>query len=120
MPYVSFDSAENSYLAYILAGAFWLFFISGFLCLIPVSAHRKWDKKIKKKKGVAFFRFFRNKPAVIFDVLMISGIITLILSVLIIRTAPGWVTLAGTFTTVLSLEMHGLFNGRNYEYLYGS
>jgi len=37
----------------------------------------------------------------------------------IIRTLPEITTLAGTFTTVFSLEMHCMLNGKNYEWLFG-
>ena len=68
--------------------------------------------------GIPFLRFFKNKLAIVFDLLLFLGVITLITSLLIMRTLPAEVTLAGTFITVLSLEMHGLFNGKNYEWLY--
>jgi len=117
MPLGSFESENGSFLAYFLASAFWLFFILGFLFLLPVNVHRKKDRRLRRRSGIAFFSFFRNKPAAVFDIFLIIGIIMLVVSLMIIRTMPGWVTLAGTFITVFSLEMHGLFNGKNYEYI---
>ena len=117
MPYGSFETDSGTLLAYFLAIVFWLFFILGFIFLIPVSKRRKSDKRYRRRSSFALLRFFSNRPAGVFDILLILGAATLIISLFFIRTLPGWVTLAATFTTVLSLEMHGLFNGRNYEYL---
>jgi len=118
MPYGSFEPDGNRQLAFSLAGVFWLFFVLGFLFLIPIGKQRRNDRRYLYYSGFPFFRFFSNKPAVFFDVLLIAGIVTLAVSLFVIRTLPGWVTLTGTFATVLSLKMHGLFNGKNYSYLY--
>ena len=118
MPLGSFEPEGNSVLAYFLAGAFWLFLLMGFAFLFPISRRRKKNKDNRSLRGFTYFRFFSSKPALFFDTMLIIGIITLIVSLFIVRTLPGWVTLAGTFTTVFALEMHGLFNGKNYQWLY--
>ena len=117
MPLGSFEPEGNRLLAYSLAGVFWLFFIMGFVFLIPISRQRRSEKQYKYIKGFTFIRFFNNKPAMLFDAMLIISIITLVISLFVARTLPGWVTLAGTFGTVFFLEMHGLFNGKNFEYL---
>ena len=114
MPLASKDGI--SALSYVLAVLFWLFFILGFIFLRPISRRRKSDRKYRKKGGFALIRFFSNRPAQIFDVLMIAGLITVILS-LIIHTIPDWITFPAVFVFVFSLEMHGIFNGKNYEYM---
>ena len=116
MPYGSFQQDGNQTLAYILAAAFWLFFVLGFVFLRPVSRQRKKDRKYKSNGGIALLRFFSNKSALIFDALLIAGIFTLILT-FVIPTLPGWITTAAIFTALFSAEMHGVFNGRNYEYI---
>ena len=116
MPLGSFEQDGKQTLAYILAAAFWLFFVLGFVFLHPVSKQRKKDRKYKGKNGIALLRFFSNKPAQVFDALLIVGIFTLILT-FVIPSLPGWVTLAATFTALFSAEMHGVFNGKNYAYL---
>ena len=116
MPFGSFEQDGKQTLAFILAAVFWLFFISGFVFMLPISKQRKRDRSFKSKSGIALLRFFSNKPALVFDALLIAGIFVLLLT-FIFRTMPGWITLAATFTAVFSLEMHGLFNGRNYEYM---
>ena len=119
MPLGSFEPDGNSQLAYSLAGVFWLFLIMGLAFTFPVGRRRKKDKGRRNLYGFTFFRFFSNKPTLFFDAMLIIGIIALVVSLFIIRTLPGWLTLAGTFATVFALEMHGLFNGKNYEWLYG-
>ena len=117
MPWASFEQEGGKRAgAYILALAFWLFFIMGLVFLRPVSERRKKDKSYRSKSGTALLRFFSNKPALVFDALLIAGIFVLLLA-FIVRAVPGWITLAATFTAVFSLEMHGLFNGENYKYL---
>ena len=118
MPFGSFEPDGNIILAYILASAFWLFFVLGLLFVFLLSRLRYKDIKYARMDGIMFLRFFKNKVATIFDLLLFAGIITLVISLFIIRTLPSEVILAATFTTVLSLEMHGLFNGKNYEWLY--
>ena len=116
MPLASFEAEGLGALSYILAAVFWIFFALGFIFLRTVSNQRKKDKSYRNKSGIAFLRFFSNKPALIFDALLIAGVITLSLT-FIIRNLPGPLMLGGTFATVFSLEMHGLFNGRNYEWI---
>ena len=116
MPFGSFQQDGNQTLAYILAAAFWSFFIMGFVFMRPVGKQRKKDRKYRNKGGISLFRFFSNKPAIVFDGLLIAGVLTLILT-FVIQTLPGWVTLAAIFTALFSAEMHGVFNGRNYEYI---
>jgi len=116
MPFGSFQQDGKQTLAFVLALAFWLFFIMVFVFLLPVSKRRKQDRKYRSKGGIGLLRFFSNKPAIVFDALLIAGIIALILT-FIIPPLPGWITTAAIFTAVFFLEMHGLFNGRNYAYL---
>jgi len=118
MPYASFEQDGDVYLAYILASAFWAFLLAGIVFSLIISKYRRENILFSRMKGIVFLRFFRNIPATVFDVLLIVGIISLVVSLLIIRTLPSWLTLAGTFITVFSLEMHALLNGKNYEWLF--
>jgi len=118
MPFGSFEPDGNVMLAYILAITFWLFLVMGIFFVLLLSRQRFKDMKYARMDGIMFLRFFKNKLAVVFDLLLLAGILTLVLSLIIIRTLPAEVALAGTFITVFSLEMHCLFNGKNYEWLY--
>ena len=119
MPFGSFEPDGNILLAYILAGVFWLFFILGIVFFLILNRLRKKDITFARTGAIGLLRFFRNIPAGVFDTLLIIGIAALIVSLLIIRTLPEITTLAGTFTTVFSLEMHCMLNGKNYEWLFG-
>jgi len=118
MPLGSFEPDGNVILAYSLAILFWLFLALGFFFVRLLGRWRVKNTKSAPIGGILFLRFFKNRISIVFDLLLIVGIITLVTSMTLIRTLPAAVTLAGTFTTVLSLEMHGLFNGKNYEWLY--
>jgi len=118
MPNASFEHDGDVYLAYFLAFAFWTFLLAGIVFTLIIGKYRRKNILFSKMSGIVFLQFFRNVPAIIFDVLLIAGIISLVVSLLIIRTLPSWLTLAGTFTTVFSLEMHALLNGKNYEWLF--
>jgi len=118
MPLGSFEPDGNIMLAYILAGAFWLFLILGIVLMFVIGAKRRKDKLFTDTGGIAFLRFFKNRPAIVFDLLLIASILSLVVSLLYIRTLPAAITLAGTFTMVFSLEMHAVLNGKNYEWSY--
>ena len=113
---VTLSAGGNRTLLYIFAVTFWLFFILGFVFLRPIGKQRKKDRQYKGKSGIGLLRFFSNKPALVFDSLLIAGALALILA-FIFPKLPGWMITAATFTLVFSAEMHGIFNGNNYEYL---
>ena len=120
MPFASFEQDGNVYPAYFLATAFWAFLALGIVFSLIIVKQRKKDIlfSITGKGGVVFLRFFKNIPAIFFDVLLIAGTLSLVVSLLIVPTLPSWMTLAGTFITVFSLEMHALLNGKNYKWLF--
>ena len=123
MPMVSIADDGNPMPAYILASAFWFFLAAGIVITILIGIQRKKDKSYTDKGGIALLRFFthipKNKPGLIFDLLLAIGVITLSLSSAI-RTMPDWMILGGTFTAMLSLEMHGVLGGKNYEWIFKS
>jgi len=120
MPFSSFEQDGDVLLAYILAIVFWTFLLFGIVFILIVGKQRRKDLlfSLTGKGRIVFLRSFKNKPAIVFDVLLIVGILSLVVSLLVIRTLPSWLTLAGTFTSVFSLEMHALLNGKSYEWLF--
>ena len=116
MPMATSGESGVNPLLYVLAVIFWIGFIMGFVFLLPISRQRKIDRRYVGKGGIGLLRFFSNKPAAVFDILLIIGIIVLTIS-LILQTLPGGVMLTSIFVSVFGIEMHGLFNGKNYEYL---
>ena len=119
MPLVSFEQDCRRTFAFALAAVFWLGLIAGVVLQILVGNRRRDDINQTDERGIVLLRFFRNKPAVVSNIAMIIGIIMLALS-FIVNTYPQWLTTAGIFISVFSLEMHCVFNGRSYEYLYGT
>jgi len=117
MPLGSFEPDGNIHLAYFLASSFWAFLLLGIVFILILGKQRKRNILLARTGSIGLLRFFKNKPAIIFDVLLIAGILSLVISLVIIRTLPSWLTLVGTFTTVFSLEMHAVLNGKNYEWL---
>ena len=116
MPLASFEAEGGRTLAYALAATFWLGLIMGMAFQAPVSKRRKSDAKYPQARKRKLPRFFSNRPAAVFDTALIAGMIALALS-FAIGAYPQWLTTAAIFTSVFSLEMRCIFNGRNYEYL---
>lgn len=116
MPLTSFEREGTKVFAYLLAAAFWVFLILGFVFQHLLSRMRKRDGDLTSGGRVALLRFFSNRPFRIFDSLLIAGAAALFLTFLF-PALPGWITQTAIFMTVFSLEMHGVFGGRNYTYL---
>lgn len=105
-----------------LAILFWAGIVLGIVLTLIVRKKRMWDVKwnenylkTRKRRVPVFLHFFSNKPAIVFDSLLIAGSIALITSgVLLIPEGLVWIFV---FLTVFSLEMHCIFNGLNYKWL---
>jgi hypothetical protein len=100
----------------ILGIVFWIGLVAGFLFQIPITKARKADRKYKERHGIALFRFFSNKAAIVFDLALVISAVVAIAGVLVTEI-PDIVAFGGVFGFVFSLEMHGVFNGRNYAWL---
>ena len=118
-------SNEQGNMTVIYGAVFWAGFIAGFVFQIPIQRKRKRDSRYKRvDKRFLFLRFFRNKPAIVFDILLILGAFILVLctamfflKVAVFTVIGNMLTPAAVFAVLLSLEMHCLFNGKNYEYI---
>jgi sterol desaturase/sphingolipid hydroxylase (fatty acid hydroxylase superfamily) len=120
LPYVSLGESPESWqhtLGFVLGVVFWLGILGGVLFMRPISKKRKSDVEYNKiERKITFFRFFRNKPAILSDVLLIISVVVVI-AMFIAPTPPQIVLYRSIFGLVFSVEMHDVFNGRNYEYL---
>lgn len=112
MPLSSRSSNTEFRLPVIINGAvFWISFICGYLTLILA------NKQCKKINGsistgkVGLFRFFSNKYAIVFDMLMIISFIALILMA-IFGKSHYYIIFFILAILVLSINMHCIFNGR--------
>ncbi|MCL1904331.1 MAG: hypothetical protein FWF94_07930 [Oscillospiraceae bacterium] len=100
----------------ILGIVFWLGLIAGFVFMRPVSKARNADREYNGVKSPPFLRFFSNKPALIFDILLFISLTVTVIS-FSVTSFPQILSSGGVFGFVFSLEMHGVFNGNNYMYI---
>lgn len=109
---IDIDSSENIY--NILIGiVFWITLILG---IINLFLSRKNIQIKDMKKGIGLIRFFQNKIAVIFDVLLIISIIGLIILTL---ATDGTLYICYIFFSlvIFSFIMHCILNGKIFNYL---
>jgi len=117
IPLASFEGdTGRRAIAYTIGVVFWLGLILGFFFLFLINRERK---KGRYRKGLPFIWFFQNPVAIVFDVLLVLSTIGLFL-VLFIQGINQWISAAIIFAFVFSLEMHGMFNGKNFKYISNS
>lgn len=100
------------------------FGITAFLVCHSTSAIRK--KYEKDKNDISFTKimdriftlsFFKNKPAVVFDVLLLASFTIVGFSdSLGVLEKNEWIAFAFMIVFILSIEFHMVFNGKNYNY----
>ena len=92
---------------------FWLGLAGGIVLSVLLSKQRKAAGADEGKIGI--INFFSNKPAIVFDCLMIvSCIASIVFLVLQSQIFIGYISIALFF---FSLEMHCVLNGKNYKYI---
>lgn len=99
---------------YFIGIVFWVSLAAGIILMLLIERSRR---KVKAKNSLPLIRFFRNKIAAVFDILLIISFI----GVLIIFFVSGineWLTSGIIFSFLFSLKMHFVFNSENYIYVY--
>lgn len=98
---------------------FWIGLILGYVFLAVVNSHRK---RFEKKNGidgntnkVGAVTFFRNKPAILFDILFIVSLISTLIFMFVPFLDKG-IALILLSVCLFSLHMHCILNGKNYLY----
>lgn len=118
IPVLEIDNELNT----VFAVLFWVCLI---LCIASVMLSSKERQKIEKSKfkvkklkknHVGILKFFQNKEAVIFDVLLFASA-ALIIVLTIMKTEFEWLIAVGLFLWFISFNLHCLFNGKNYIYI---
>ncbi len=71
------------------------------------------NKDINNKIGL--ISFFSNKPAFVFDVILIVSFIAFVICLIINRMSNIATIIFSIF--IFSFEMHCVFNGKNYKYI---
>lgn len=122
MPYASEQKFNNFMMpVYIVGGTFWGFIFIGYGSLLLLNHLRKRRLRssvpniiIKRPPGI--FCVWTNLPAKIFDTLTVISLVGSIVVMIKFPTATRliFVLLAVFF---FSVNMHGLFNGKNYSYI---
>ncbi len=122
MPFAS-QQKENDFMipVYITGGFFWLFTMIGYGSFLILNHKRKINYKtcgdnanLNKRLGI--FCVWSNLPAKIFDILTGVSVVVLIIALLKDTTATQRIfSILAVF--FFSLNMHGLFNGANYNYI---
>ena len=90
----------------------------GYILLYCVNVMRKRQLGKKKSGGIRSFgllRFFRNAPALVFDVLLIVGLFGFVGFCFFNKGSYG--SFVFLFLSVLSLQYHAIFNGVNYRFI---
>lgn len=118
IPILEIDNVLNA----VFAVLFWVCLTFYIVSVILSSKERQKIEKSKfrvkklKKNYIGVIRFFQNKEAVIFDVLLFVSTALIIVSV-IMKTEFEWLIAVGLFLWFISFNLHCLFNGKNYIYI---
>lgn len=118
IPVFEIDNALNT----VFAVLFWMCLILYTVSLMLSSKERQKIEKSKfrvkklKKNHIGVIKFFQNKEAVIFDVLLFISTALIIVSI-ITKTEFEWLIAISLFLWFISFNLHCLFNGKNYMYI---
>lgn len=118
IPVLEIDNVLNT----VFAVLFWMCLILYIVSVILSSKERQKIEKSKfrvkklKKSHIGVIKFFQNKEAVIFDVLLFISTALIIVSI-IMKTEFEWLIAVGLFLWFISFNLHCLFNGKNYIYI---
>lgn len=108
------DYQKNGFtkvLGYLLPSVFWAGLVIGVIMQVVISVKLKG----KANNRVGIISFFKNKYALIFDILMIiSFIVTLILMILKINNFAAFLAIS---LMIFSFELHCVFNGKYFNYI---
>ena len=110
---------DNTVMEYAVGVAFWVFHIAAYVILIflgrtrkEILASRKSRRRLKAGPGA--ISFFRTPVGTAFDVLTAISIVLLVVLGILRMDYEWWYYLLIS-TAILSLQFHGMFNGRNYR-----
>lgn len=106
---------------YLIGGAFWFFHLLAYVLLIAVSQMRERIASKRKSRrrthaSIGLFTAFRTKVGTIFDILTLVSIALLVIFGLLNRDYEWWYYLLIS-TALLSFQLRGMFNGKNYRNL---
>lgn len=107
------SSGQTNRLIAVISGTlFWIGLILAIifsLYLNKITINKNNDNKI------VLIKFFSNKPAIVFDVLLIVSFIAFVICMIVNRMSN--IAIIIFCILIFSLEMHCVFNGKNYKYI---
>lgn len=114
-------SNENTRITTVAIGsAFWSLSVIGYALLISADIQRKWLIKNRGNGNAkmdclpGLVTFFSNIPATVFDVIMFTSLIALII-IAFTKWRYDYISYILLFLFYLSLNLHSIFNGRIYK-----
>lgn len=123
IPFVSVEgNSIQRIMAYVVAMFFWLAVISEIIIARQSSKIRaKMERRIYRNKqirlsSVGILSFFKNKEAMMADVLLFVSVVVLGI-VIWAKIVTTWIIICVVSILILSFNMHCILNGRNYRYI---
>lgn len=122
IPFVNVNSnGINGAFGYVVAVLFWLGIILETVFFAKLNHKRKQTKlqtkddkaTAKAKHRCGLVSFFSNTKAVVFDILLLVAIVFIAI-IIIFKILNVWVVMSSLAVGYFSLQMHCLFNGKNY------
>ena len=122
MPFASEQKFNNFMVpVYVVGGIFWGFIFISYGSLLILNHARKkhlkaYDSTTDTKRRPGIFCIWTNLPAKVFDTLMIISLLGGIFTLMKFPTETQliFILIAVFF---FSVNMHGLFNGKNYRFI---
>ena len=119
MPFGVQMADESMTLTYISGTMFWIGFIGTIVTAVCITASRCRSKDFRKEypdqKQLGLIHFFKNKPAIACDILMLVSLIGFIItSIWVEATIFPYIFLS---ILIFSFGMHCMLNGSNYIYI---
>lgn len=120
MPFIVTATNENKFLVVVVGVLFWGSAIAGCTSIVMANKERIWfvSKQLDEDVGMGcrpgIVTFFANIPATVADVSMLTSFV-LFTIVNFTEHKNSYLAYVLLFIFILSLNMHGLFNGRIYK-----
>lgn len=118
MPNAGKASIDGNRLPFLILGiSFWVTLFASYILFFIINSKRK--KNVKNKPGIknmGFFRINSNFLALIFDVLTFFSLIPML--IMMFASASNIILYVFAFVFVFSLQMHAIFNGQNFKYIF--
>ncbi len=109
--------------SFIIAALFWGSIVAEIIMVVLTSKERRYMEKQKYRSRVlgrsrpGALNFFKNRESVIADVILIISIVAIVVLVWKNINNPPWLITGSVAALLLSINLHCIFNGKNYRYL---